>query len=364
MFNSARRYTQQYLGNIFGSQKLQFLIFFVTSKCNCICKTCFYWGQLNQPDDLSFDEIQKTSTKLGNFHTLLLSGGEPFIRKDLFEVCELFINNNRISVLAIPTNAVFTKNIVQFSEKILTAYPHLTLSIAVSIDGFREIHDEIRGIPGTFEKACCTLREMAVLRKRHPNLELVVNTVISEQTAPRLNELMDFIYDKFDIDFQDFELLRGDYRNKDLSLVPLEGVKSIHRRILINRKRWLRKTRMGFLDQIAVLGFLALSQERKERSIRGGKNFPVCCAGQNIAVIEACGNVKLCELLPAVGNLKKSDFCFSNIAHSREAIRLKETVIQNGCHCTHVCFIKSTAAVSVLSPLRVLFYGLRFLLSK
>ena len=37
------------------------LIFFVTSRCNARYDTCFYWQDLNQPGDLSFDEIATLS---------------------------------------------------------------------------------------------------------------------------------------------------------------------------------------------------------------------------------------------------------------------------------------------------------------
>ena len=58
-----------------------FLTLFITSTCNLTCPHCFYWRELNQKDDLSFDEIAKLSESLDPIENLNLSGGEPFLRK-------------------------------------------------------------------------------------------------------------------------------------------------------------------------------------------------------------------------------------------------------------------------------------------
>ncbi|MEE8585035.1 MAG: hypothetical protein V3T83_09310, partial [Acidobacteriota bacterium] len=43
------------------------LIFFVTSRCNLLCKHCFYWEELNKRSgELSFEEIEKISRSLPN----------------------------------------------------------------------------------------------------------------------------------------------------------------------------------------------------------------------------------------------------------------------------------------------------------
>src|SRR5690242_17949912 len=50
-----------------------FLILFINSICNMRCEHCFYWQQLNQRDDLSFDELVALSEELGPVENLNLS---------------------------------------------------------------------------------------------------------------------------------------------------------------------------------------------------------------------------------------------------------------------------------------------------
>jgi MoaA/NifB/PqqE/SkfB family radical SAM enzyme len=353
-----KRYYVQLLKNTFVRNKLEFLIFFVTSHCNCRCSTCFYWQSLNESKDLSVEEIRKISGSIGVFRTLLLSGGEPFLRDDLFEVCRLFIENNNISVLAIPTNGTLTEKIMQFSERVLKAYPALIFSISISIDGFRELHDSIRGEDGIFDKAIKTLNELLRLKNRYKNLEIIVNTVITNRNIAQLEDFMDFIFDNYDIEYHDFELLRGDYKDKHLSVPTLKEIRRIHRLIIKNRRRHLEKRKTNHLEYCAIISLLKMSQELKERFLAKRRPLFICSAGKNIAVLDANGNFRLCELSPAVGNIRDTHYDFSAALNSKQAQELKRTIKETHCNCTHVCFIKLTAS----SYFRTYFYLMRYFL--
>ncbi len=346
------RYSTQFLKNTFIRNRLEFFIFFVTSNCNCRCNICFYWQELNKLKDLSIDEISKISKSIGRFRTLLLSGGEPFLRDDLLEVCQQFIKNSEISALTIPTNGILTKKIVDFCTRILREYPELILSISISVDGFRDLHDSTRGVNGVFDKAIETLRGLLKLKRHYKNLELIVNTVMTNRNIGQLESFMNFIFDNFDIDYHDFELLRGDYKDRNLYLSPLGDIKKAHNSIVKNRKRYLKRKEANFLEYFAAISLLKLSQKLKERCLAKKKPLFVCSAGRNIAVIDANSDVKLCELLPAVGSLKDTNYDFSAVLNLKKANELRRTIKETNCSCTHVCFIKLT----VSSYFRTFFY--------
>jgi sulfatase maturation enzyme AslB (radical SAM superfamily) len=48
-------------------KRLGTVIFFVTSVCNAKCRTCFYWEELNQHGDLTWDEIRKLALSMPPF---------------------------------------------------------------------------------------------------------------------------------------------------------------------------------------------------------------------------------------------------------------------------------------------------------
>src|SRR5262245_2748335 len=85
-----------------------FLIVFINSICNLACEHCFYWRNLNKRDDLTLEEFEKLSKELGAVENLNLSGGEPFIRPDFAQICSLFVENNGVKEIYVPTSGFFT----------------------------------------------------------------------------------------------------------------------------------------------------------------------------------------------------------------------------------------------------------------
>ncbi len=81
-----------------------FLSLFTNSICNQACEHCFYWRNPNRPDDLIFDRLARLSGRLGRGENLNLSGGEPFLREEFGEVCRMFIRNNGVRQIYVPTN--------------------------------------------------------------------------------------------------------------------------------------------------------------------------------------------------------------------------------------------------------------------
>jgi molybdenum cofactor biosynthesis enzyme MoaA len=75
---------------------LNTLILFVTSRCNAKCGTCFYWQELNQAGDLTFEELETLSRTMPPFNQLWLSGGEPMMRKRLDEIIGMFYERNGV----------------------------------------------------------------------------------------------------------------------------------------------------------------------------------------------------------------------------------------------------------------------------
>ena len=95
------------------------MIVFINSVCNLTCEHCFYWKNLNRRDDLSYAEFETLSRELGTFENLNLSGGEPFMRKDLAEIIRLACIYLKPRLIHIPTNALAPPFIDKTTRKIL-----------------------------------------------------------------------------------------------------------------------------------------------------------------------------------------------------------------------------------------------------
>ena len=96
-------YSKKYLKEF----KLDELIFSVTDKCQFRCKSCFYADTMDNSNlkavkGLSLEEIKKISSSMGNISKLLITGGEPFLRDDISEICEIFYKQNKIRHIHMP----------------------------------------------------------------------------------------------------------------------------------------------------------------------------------------------------------------------------------------------------------------------
>src|SRR5262249_30180851 len=117
------------------------LFLFVTSRCNSLCRTCFYFDKLNSRDDLTFDQIRTISETAPRFEKLWLSGGEPFLRAELPEVIELFARNNGVANVNLPTNGLLPGKIFDAIDRTLALAPDVSIDLNFSLDGLGATHD-------------------------------------------------------------------------------------------------------------------------------------------------------------------------------------------------------------------------------
>ena len=122
MTNKAVQFVQL-LRSTKREKRLGTVILFVTSRCNAFCQTCFYHEELNQPGDLTFAQIEKVSRTMPPITDLWLSGGEPTLRRDLSDIIDLFVANNGVDRIIIPTNGLIKSRVYDVVDRALGNNP-------------------------------------------------------------------------------------------------------------------------------------------------------------------------------------------------------------------------------------------------
>jgi len=123
------------------------------NRCNLRCIHC-YQEDFTSKDEVSFDELKKIYNNLIKSMEILnsnlnvaLTGGEPFLFKDLFKLIEMIEKEKFVKKWSIITNGIFLS---KFSKE-LKNFKKLK-DIKVSMDGFSDkSNDLIRG-DGSFKK--------------------------------------------------------------------------------------------------------------------------------------------------------------------------------------------------------------------
>ena len=155
-----------------GVSSPPFLILFIDSICNMKCEHCFYWQQLNQPNDLSLDELVKLSEELGPIENLNLSGGEPFLRKEFATICRQFIQRNGVKEICVPTNGCFTDRTIEALRQVLKESSLKLFGVELSLDGMPAFHDTFRRSKNSFRKAMETYDALVELQNEDPRLQI------------------------------------------------------------------------------------------------------------------------------------------------------------------------------------------------
>jgi MoaA/NifB/PqqE/SkfB family radical SAM enzyme len=334
--------------------QLRTLIFFVTSRCNAKCRTCFYWQELNRPGDLSFTEIDTLTRTMPRFRELWLSGGEPMMRPRLADIIQLFYQRNEIRTLNLPSNGLFRDRLVRLMDFVTASLPKLKVNLNLALDGFGETHDRIRGVPGNFDQAIRTIEALYPVRDRNPNIRIHVNSVITAENIDELERLGRWLIEHARLNGQYFQVVRGDPLDPALKSVGPERLAEFYRRVeplhqhygryLSQRHGGGRKGRLAEFYYNRTLSFYyAVQHANLEHSTR----WPMpCTAGQSILVVDYNGDVRACELRQKIANLREVGCDFRRVLHSEALSRETAGIVRDQCWCTHVCFIHDSAKSS------------------
>ena len=127
----------------------------INNVCNAKCVMCDVWKE-NDYDELSIEDLNHLSESgfLKNLKHVGLSGGEPFLRKDIDKIVNSLINNPKIKSLSITSHGFNTERIKQKIPIIVDSCKksNVKFRINFSLDGINELHDQIRGVKGGFTK--------------------------------------------------------------------------------------------------------------------------------------------------------------------------------------------------------------------
>ncbi len=307
-----------------------FLILFINSICNMKCEHCFYWQQLNQPDDLTFDELVSLSQELGRIRNLNLSGGEPFLRKEFGAICRQFIRHNRVEEIYVPTNGYYTdKTITQLRE--VLHEPSLRLfGVELSLDGMPEFHDTFRVTKNAFKNSMETYDALAALQLEDPRVQIHSISTATDTNMSELKSLTTYLFERCPrMTHHNLALIRGDRKNPSLQGPALDEYENLYKYI---QRLWAprERTRYGKSVEPMLQWFKVKTARQKEQVVP-------CRAGILSAVIHANGDVAVCEQHQPIGNLRKQSF--RDIWHSETAKALRASIKARDCYCTNEIFM-------------------------
>jgi MoaA/NifB/PqqE/SkfB family radical SAM enzyme len=330
-------------------KRLGTVILFVTSRCNAFCQTCFYHEELNHPGDITFAQIEKVSRTMPSITDLWLSGGEPTLRRDVSEIIDLFVEQNGVDRVIIPTNGLIKSRVCEIVDRALGRNPAIDLYLNIALDGYGETHDKIRGVPGNWQKTLDCIESLYPLKEKYGDrFRLNVNTVVCAENYGQIEMLSEFMWENFRLDGQYFNIVRGEtLAGEQIKEVPPDVLPAMYSQVSRLTKRYGDRmfadddAGRRFVKNVAYVGAITTHYRTQQANFQQSTAWPFpCTAGETTAVIDYNGDVRACELREKFATLADYDYDFGALwsAHERE-VELHAIDGGKTCWCTHVCFI-------------------------
>ena len=269
----------------------------LTLACDLKCSHCGSRAGRKRHDELTTGEALDLVGQLALLGTreVTLIGGEAYLRADWLQIIREIRRLGMDCSLQSGGFHLTEARIREAGEAGLT-------SAGISIDGLEELHDRLRGVPGSFRAAVSAL---AALRTH--GITSSVNTQITAAVLPQLRRLMETVAD-------------GGARNWQIQLTVPMGRAAEHSEMLLQPFQMLelmplladlqdQAGRRGVLLQIGNnVGYFGPYESRLRGSGDEAVHWCGCYAGRSGLGLEADGTIKGCPSLPtqayAAGNVR------------------------------------------------------------
>jgi radical SAM protein with 4Fe4S-binding SPASM domain len=325
------------------------MVHFVTLNCNARCSHCFI--DFKNPEtfkgNLTVEEINKMTKSVGKqLRNVNITGGEPFLRRDLWDIAQCYFNNTSIKTMYITTNGFFTKWIKEFIEKFIADGRSELLIFSISMDDYPDKHDANRKVKGLFDKAAETYNMIRSFDQ--PNILVNVNLTIIPANYEEILPFYHYLVDTVGIRSFTTTIVREEGVMKipnDLKkgiLTAYKALNEVIREDMVSGR--IEGYRGGLVGQVLNAKNVVM-HDIIEKTFPNNAFVTPCYAGDLFLVVEANGNVRPCEVLPkSIGNLRDYDYDLMRLWKDKTASDTRKWISDTKCRCTYEC----AATINVL----------------
>jgi len=300
ILNGQLRMNSWYINYLRHIHPLRYLFWEATLNCNFNCRHCGSRAsrQKHYTNELSTEEIKavfKSIAAKTNAKKIMLAvtGGEPLLRADLFEVMS-FAHSLGFSWGMVTNGFLINPKIIEKMHESGMS------TIVVSIDGIGKVHDDFRQMPGSYQKA---INAVKLLTKSKYFTNVQITTTIHQKN---INDLEKMYSEFLPLGIQSWRVMNIDpigraMDNEKLLLKPSDLKKLLD---FIKQKRSISPIDITY----DCTGFLGSKYEGQVRSW-----YFQCTTGITTGSILHNGDIFVCPnviRLPKLiqGNVRRNDF--------------------------------------------------------
>ncbi len=166
----------------FSVDKKPVVVWNVTSRCNLKCEHC-YAAVSSRQSELTTGQAKAVIDDLAGFGVpvVLFSGGEPFVRPDIFELAEYAASKG--------LRVVFSTNGTLIDDAAADRIAKIGVSyVGISMDGMEQVHDAFRGVQGAFDASTAAIR-----RCRDRGVKVGLRVTITRGNVDEIPAIFDYM---------------------------------------------------------------------------------------------------------------------------------------------------------------------------
>jgi len=297
--------------------------------CNSRCNTCNVYEKRVQ--NFTVDEYKKLFHSLGSApYWFTLSGGEPFLRKEIAEIAKAAYDICQPGIINIPTNGSLNKVIYDRVSEMVEYCKNTEIIINLSLDHINEKHDKIRGYPGNWERAMLTYSQLKEL-KSFPNFTLGIHTVISNFNVKEFQDIYkELIQLEPDSYITEIAEERVELGTIDEPITPgYESYSAAIDFLLGEMEKKKQKGIAGVTQAFRTEYYKFVKDWLKEKN-----QILPCKAGIISAQVSPDGNIwPCCIRADSMGNLREENYDFAKIWTGSSAKKIRKSIKNRECHC-------------------------------
>lgn len=349
-FNVFKRRLKAYFYYGFGRGRSSYpeaITLFLTHRCNLHCKMCGQWGREGVTKkqsqefiqaELTLEELESIIDDISSFRpNITLFGGEPLLYPECIDLIR-HIKQKGMHCLII-TNGFLLKDL---AENIVGSGLD---ELNVSLDGGVKLHNEIRGMPGLFEKITEGLKQICYFKTKENKKRPLINLqcAITQYNYRYLEQLIDVAKEvnADSLTFHNLIFINCNIMDKQkvydtllrCTSIDWEGFifePGIEPQLLYEKINKITRGRYHFtVDFYPNLYPKELFEYYRNPEYIPSEYHAQCLSPWIVAYIFPDGEVRPClNSSYSFGNLKKDKF--SKIWNSKEAISFRHLLRQKG----------------------------------
>jgi MoaA/NifB/PqqE/SkfB family radical SAM enzyme len=313
----------------------------VTEACDGHCATCGVW-KADRKEEMSRDEWKRIISGFGSTPIwITMTGGDQSLREDFPDIVNDVARINKPSLITVPISAIDRSRSMKMVERLLKL--DIPLFLNFSVDGPEALHDEIRGLKGSYRNT----KEVLAYAQDHapPSTIIGTYTVISPMNIHHLDDVLSAVK-KLAPDHYGFEMAerRIELNNETIDLLSEDE----------------RKIALEFLEsepEHMGSGMLELKHQMRHRYYNSlGEKRSRCFSGIASVQITSTGKVLQCGIKGReLGDLKTQGYDVKKVLKSEQAEKVMKTL--HTCSCTHCTPRYLASLIDFTNPSNIIAYA-------